>query len=194
MIEVGKEGTIWFDLFDVLESFVQTEMGRVWFDPDTIQDKDVETLQSGDRLLRNKIQIRRVCKVVEAIRDHRQLAVDHFERRNFQAVADAKRRVRIDRVRDQLGQAAAKMNRFEYVLENPPEIDPRDLVRKDRHRAKAEVERPYVIESEDVIDVTVGDENRVDPLDLRPQRLLAKIDRCIDEDLVVIVLNEYRDP
>lgn len=166
----------------------------MWFDSNTIKDQDIETLQTGDRFVRNKIQVRRVCKVVEAIRDHRELTVDHFERCNFQPVADAKGSVRIDRVRDQLGQAAAKMNRFEDVLEDPPEIYPRDLVRKDRHRAKAKVQRPDVIESENVIDVTVRDENRVDPLDLRPQRLLPKVDRCIDEDLVVIMLDEYRDP
>ena len=98
-----------------------------------------------------------------------------------------------DRVRDELRQPAAEMRRLEDVLEDAPKVDPRDLVREDRHRTVAEVQGTYIVEPEDVIDVAVRDEDRVDVADIGSKRLLPKIARCIDEDGLPGVLDEYGD-
>ncbi len=45
-----------------------------------------------------------------------------------------------------------------------------------------------------MIDVTVGQEDRVEPANVRPQSLLAKVDRGVDEYLGIAMLDQYRDP
>lgn len=119
--------------------------------------------------------------------------MDHFERCYLQTFSDTKRSVRIDSVRDQLRKSAADMRGFEDVLENAPEVDPRDVVRKDRHRAVSKIEGSNVVESEYVIDVTMCDENGINALDLCPECLLSKIRRGVDKEDLVIVFDQDRD-
>jgi hypothetical protein len=80
-----------------------------------------------------------------------------------------------DRVRYQLRQSAAVVGRLKDVLKNPSEIDPRDLVRKYRHRSVAKIERPDIVQAKDMIDMTMRDQHRIKPADVRPQSLLAKV-------------------
>src|SRR6476661_761007 len=94
----------------------------------------------------------------------------------------------------QLWQSSAKMRRFEDVLEYPPEIYPRDLICKDRHRPEPKIERPNIIEPEHMIHMAMRDQHRIQMPDLRPQRLLPKIDRCIYKDLLIVILDKYRNP
>ena len=94
-------------------------------------------------------------------------------------------------MRDQLRQTAAKVRRFKNVLKDPTEIDPCDAVRKDWHRTEAEIQRPYVVQAKNVIDVAVRYEDRVETSYPRTQRLLAKVDRGIDEYLLVVMLDQY---
>ena len=44
-----------------------------------------------------------------------------------------------------------------------------------------------------MVDVAMRDQNGVELLDVRPQSLLAKIDRGIDEDLFVAVFDQNRN-
>jgi hypothetical protein len=53
------------------------------------------------------------------------------------------------------------MRRFEDVLEDALDIDPRAFVCKHAERAKAKVQRPDVIETKDVIGMAVSDEHCV---------------------------------
>lgn len=118
--------------------------------------------------------------------------MDHFERRNGKVLADAERGLVMDRVRDQLRQASAKMRRLEDVLEYPPQIHPRSLISIDPHRPVAKIQRPNVIETEHVVDVTMRDQHRVQAPDTGAQRLLAEIRRSINKDLLVPVFDQDR--
>ena len=76
----------------------------------------------------------------------------------------------------------------------PLQIDPRNLISEDRHRSVAKIQRTDVVEAEHVVDMAVRDEHGVEPVDLRPQRLLPKVDGRIDKDLIVVVLEQDGDP
>ena len=126
-----------------------------------IEDENVEALKAGDRFVGDKIQIGCVGEIIEAIRDHGQLAVDDLERRDLD-IADAKRRMVVNRMRDELRQAAAEVRWFENVLKDAAKIDPRDLVREDRHRTVSKIQRPNIVEAEYVVDVAMRDQHGID--------------------------------
>jgi hypothetical protein len=194
VIEMGEKCAFWFDALDVFEGFVEAEVRVVRFDPNAVEHENIEPLQSRDRFLGNKIQVGRVGKIVKAISDHRQFAVDNLERSDLDIFADAKRRIRQNSVRYQLRQAAAKMRWLENILENSPKIGPRDLVRINTHRSVTKIERPYIIKPKNVINVAMRYENSIKMADLRTQSLLAKVYRRINEYLLFAVLDQYRNP
>ena len=162
-------------------------------EPDAVEHEDVEVAEAVHRIGRDGLEVCGVGEVVEAVRDDGEFAVDNLERRHLD-LTDAKWRIVNDRVRDQLRQSSAEMRRLEDVLEDAPEVDPRDLVREDRHRAVTEIQRPNIIKPEDVIDVAVRDQNRIELANISPKRLLAKIAGCIDEDRLARVLDQDRNP
>lgn len=94
-----------------------------------------------------------------------------------------------DRVRYQLRQATADVGWLEDVLKNAVKIGPGDCVRKYRHRSVAEIQRTNVVQPENMIDMTVRYQHRIDLSDIRPQCLLAKIYRCIDKNCFPGVLD-----
>src|SRR5687768_15486485 len=188
-----EERAFWIDLRDILQGFVETEVSRVRLDANAIQNQNVQVLKSGNCFVGNKIQIRRVSKIVESVSDDRKLSVDDFEGSNFEILTDTKRSPWNDRVRDQLGQTAAEMRRVKNILKDSTKIYPRDLVRVNTHRPVTKIERPNVVETEDMIDVAVRDQDRVQSLDLRTQRLLSKINRCVDKDLFITVFDKDGD-
>src|SRR5687768_10204349 len=98
VVQMGKKSASWSYLLDIFEGFVQTQMRRVRLDPNAIENQDVEVLQTRDRIVGNKVQIGCVCKVIEAIRDHREFAMDDLERCDLQTFTDTKLGLRKDRV------------------------------------------------------------------------------------------------
>src|SRR4051812_408268 len=103
-------------------------MCRMRFETNTVQYEHIKTLHQFDRFVRDKIEIRRVSKIVETICHYRQLAVNDLKRRDLKFVADGKRRVMRYRMWYQLRKTAAKMVRLENVFENAAKIYPRGLV------------------------------------------------------------------
>jgi hypothetical protein len=85
------------------------------------------------------------------------------------------------------------MGRFEDVLEYAAEIDPGRFIRKDGHCSIAEIQRPDVIKAEDVVNVAMRYQYRVEPPDICAKRLLAEIGRGIDKDGPARMLDEDRD-
>ena len=79
-------------------------------------------------------------------------------------------------------QTAAKVRRLKDVFEDAFDIDPRAFVRINAKRAKTKVQRADVVETKNVIGVTVSDQNSVEMLQSEAQRLLAKVGRRIDEN------------
>jgi hypothetical protein len=55
----------------------------------------------------------------------------------------------------------------------------------------SEVERPDIVEPENVVDMTMRDQDDVDAVDPRTQGLLAEIDGGVDKDLIAVVFDEY---
>jgi hypothetical protein len=68
-------------------------------DADAIENQHIQSLQSIDRFLRDEIKVRGICEIVKSIRDHRQLAVDHFKWCDLD-LANAERRFVIYGVRN----------------------------------------------------------------------------------------------
>src|SRR4051812_48042141 len=99
--------TFRLDPFDILQCFVQSEMGGVRLYSDTVQNQDVQITQTGDRFLGNEIKIGRVGEIVKTICDHWKSSVDHLERRNGNLFADAERRVVINGMGYQLRETAS---------------------------------------------------------------------------------------
>ena len=145
------------------------------FQADAVEDENVEVAEAVHSVGGDSFEIGGVGEIVESVGDDGELAVDYLERRYLDLFADAKRRIMHDRVRDQLRQPAAEMGGLKDVLEDTPKVDPRDLVREDRHCTEAKVQRPYIVEPEYVIDVAMRDQHRIQPSDLCPQRLLPEI-------------------
>src|SRR5688500_10709228 len=145
VIQVSQESSFWTNFFDILQRLVQSEMCRVRFDPDTIQNQDVEILQSGDRVGRDEIQIGRVGEVIEPVCDDREFAVNDFKRGDLKLTTYAERCVGINNMRNQLRQSAADVCRLKNILKDPAKIGPRDLVRVYTHCTITKIQRPNII-------------------------------------------------
>lgn len=163
------------------------------FEADTVEHEDFKVAKAVHRIGRDRFKVGGVGEIVESVCDDRQLAVDHFERRYFDLFSDAEGRVVHDRVRDQLRKATAEMCRLEDVLEDAAKVDPRYLVCEDRHCPVSKIKGANVVEAEDVVNVTVRDQHRVELSDIRPQRLLAKVTRGVDEYCLAAVFDQYRN-
>src|SRR6185369_2966937 len=161
--------------------------------PKTVEHQNLQTTQSLDGRRRNLTEVRRVSKIVEAISNHRQAAVDHFQRRHFQIMPEAERRAGDHRMRNNQRQTAAKVRRFKDVFEDAANIDPGPLVRVETERAVAKVKRANVVETEDVIGVTVRNQHRIEMFQTSAERLLPKISGSIDDDRLPGVLDQDRD-
>lgn len=188
---MGQVRTAGFEVGDVGERFFEAEVRGVRFDTDTVEHEHVEIAKSVHRSGRYDLEIGRVGEIVESIGDDGQFAVDDLDRRHLDPIADAEWRKRLDRVRDQLRQPAAEMRRFKDVFEYPTQVGPRDLISINAHRAMSEIQRPYIVEPENVIDVAMRQHHGIQPIDAGTQCLLAKIDRRIDEDLFIRVFDQH---
>jgi hypothetical protein len=111
----------------------------------------------------------------------------------FQILPETERRAGDHRVRNNLRQAAAKVRRFKDVFEDAANIDPGPFVGVETERAVAKVKRANVVETEDVIGVTVRDQHRIEMLQTSAQRLLPKISGSVDDDRLPGVLDQNRD-
>ena len=53
------------------------------------------------------------------------------------------------------------MRRFEDILKDASKVDPRDLVREDRHRAITKIQRANIVEAEHMIDMAMRDQHGI---------------------------------
>ena len=82
-----------------------------------------------------------------------------------------------------IGQSADNLRDHRHVtslLHRIEQVFPGVLVGVNAHRAVAKIERANVVESENVVDVAMRDQHRVQMPDARPQSLLPKVDRRVD--------------
>jgi hypothetical protein len=85
-------------------------------------------------------------------------------------------------MRDDLRQAATKMRGLKDVFENAPDVDPGPFVSVKTQRAMAKIQRSNVIETEDVVGVTMSHQHCVEMFQAMTQSLLAKIGRSVNDN------------
>jgi hypothetical protein len=84
-------------------------------------------------------------------------------------------------MRDNLRQAAAKMRGLEDVCEDAADVDPGSLIGIETQCAMAKIQRPNVVEAEDVISMTMSHQHRIEVFQSVTQGLLAEIRRSIND-------------
>ena len=88
VIQMRQAGSFWGKVCNDIEGFFKAEMRRVRLDPNAIKHEYVEIAKGIHRGRRNVLQIGRVREVVQAIGDHRQFSMYHFDRRDRQVFTD----------------------------------------------------------------------------------------------------------
>src|SRR5260370_42348410 len=136
--DMSQIGAPRFQFRDVFQRALQPEMGWMGANSQTVQHQDIQALQAIDGRRWYLAQVGRVSEIVEAICNHGQPAVDHFERSDLQITCDTKRRAREHDMRHNLWQTAAKVCRLENIFENPADVDPGAFVGVQTKRAVAE--------------------------------------------------------
>ena len=76
------------------------------------------------------------------------------------------------------------------LLKNATQQAPGALARVNRYRTLLEIDGSDVVEAEDMIRVTMSDEQGVDAPQTAPQSLLTKVSRDIDEYVLAVVLDQ----
>ena len=85
------------------------------------------------------------------------------------------------------------MRRLENVLKDPPKVDPRNFISIDAHRTISKIQGPNVVQSKNMIDVAMCYQHGVKPIDLSPESLLPKINRSIDKNFLMVMLDQDGD-
>src|SRR6266478_6808813 len=111
-------------LFNVFKRAFQPQMSFVRANAQTVEHQHFQITQAFNGCRRNLTQIGGVGKVVEAISNHGQAAVNNFKGSYLDISADAKRRAVHNCMRHNLWQATAEMRRLKDVLENSPDVFP----------------------------------------------------------------------
>jgi hypothetical protein len=176
VIEMGQEGTPGSEVFDNRQSFLETKVGCVGLDADAIEDKHIEIAKPFHRGRGNYFKVGRICKIVKPICNDGQFSVDHLNRRDLEVVSDTEWRIGLNRMWDELRQSAPNVGWIENILKNSPKVFPCNLIRVDTHCPVTKVQWPYVIESKNMIDMTMRDQYGIKLPDVRSKSLLAKVD------------------
>ena len=180
--DMSKESSARFQLVHIRERFINPEVCRVFPEAQAVQHQYIQALQRCDCRWWNLAEIRQVSKIVEPISHHRQATMNHFEGRDLEIFSDAETPSGRNNIRDYFGQTAAKMRWLKDVLENTFDIDPCAFVCVNAKRTETKVQRPDVVETKNVVCVTVCDENSVELFQTEAQSLLTKVCRRVDQD------------
>src|SRR2546428_11595201 len=164
MRDVREVGSLGLQFFDVFQRACQPQMRCMRANAQTIQHQYFQITQALHRSRRNLTQIRRVSKIVEAVGDYRQTAMNYFEGSDLQIMTEAKRRARNNGVGNNLRQSSAKMRGLKDVTEDAANVDPGAFICVETQRAMTKVERTNVVEAKDVIGMTVRDQDGIEML------------------------------
>src|SRR5215471_14742142 len=182
MRDVSEVSAFRLQLFDIFKSTLQPKVRLMRADAQTVEHQHFQTAQSVHSRGRYLAEVGRVRKVIEPVRNHRQPAVNYFQRRDFQIGAETKLGAVDDRMRNYLRQPAAKMGGLENILKDAADIFPRAFVGIEAEGAITKVQRTNVIQAENMISVTMRHQHRIEVPQANLQRLLSKIARGIDND------------
>src|SRR5215813_8392839 len=175
---------------DVGQRLLDVQVRGVRLVAQRVDDQKIEAAQFLQRLVRNQVAIGdergASASVVEAKACDFAFAVNDRDRRDSQPAGFE---LSFDHVRNELRQTSADVFALEDVREDAPQTPPRALARVYRNGAAPEIDRANVVEAEDVVDMAMCDQQRVEPVDLFAQRLLAKIGRNIDDHATLDVFD-----
>src|SRR5688500_16256307 len=107
--------------------------------------------------------------------------MDNLKRRYLQFWSNTESSPGRNDIWNHFRKAAAEVRRFEDVFEDALNIHPRTFVSKNTQSSETKVQRPDVIQTKDVIGMAMRDQNRIEMLQTKAQRLLTKISRRVDE-------------
>src|SRR5215471_16880184 len=194
MRDVSEVSAFRLQLFDIFKSTLQPKVRLMRAYAQTVEHQHSQTAQSVHGGGRYLAEVGRVRKVIESVRNHRQPAVNYFQRRDFQIGAETKLSAVDDRMRNDLRQPAAKMGGLKNILKDAADVFPGALVGIEAEGAITKVQRANVIQAENVISVTMRHQHRIEVPQPNLQGLLSKITRSIDNDGLTGMFDEDRHP
>src|SRR5262245_51226961 len=151
-------------------------MRRVRFVSQRVDDQQVEAAQFFQRFIGNQVAIGDERglrpRVAEAEASDFAFTVNDRDRRNSQPAGF---KLSFDHLWNELWQTPTDVFTIENVREDAPQPAAYGRTRVNWNRAATEIDRTDVIEAEDVVGMAVRDQQRVEPVNLLTQRLLAEI-------------------
>src|SRR5262245_51875210 len=167
MPDVSQERAARLQFGDVGQRLLNVQMRRVRFVTQRVNDQKIEVAQFLQRLVRYQVAIgdERGSRagVAEAKACDFAFAVNDRDRRDSQPAGF---KLSFDHVRNELRQTSADVFALEDIREDAPQTPPRALASINRNGAAPEIDRANVVEAEDVVGVAMGDQQRVEPVDL----------------------------
>src|SRR3954452_4553215 len=177
--DMGEERALRLYALHDAQGVLDGGMRRMTLMPQSVQKQNIQVLQVRERLLRNVAEIGQVSCGAKAVSIDLGVPMNHRHRLK----AGTKQLHRpVDRLEFHLSNAAEFVvgieNVSEHVSQKLGRLGPR--VKRDLG-GSMKAERSEVINSEDVVRMSMRIKHRIDVLDLRPDRLLAKVRCGIDQ-------------
>lgn len=156
-----------------------------------IDDQEIELVEFHSGLLGDLIAVRDESEgsyaISKAETGHAAPSVTDFKWCDIEAT-DLK--ITDDRVGSDLRKATADILCFEDIIEDTTQLTPRDLARVDGDGAILEIDGSDIVESEDVVCVTMSDQQGLDAPETAAERLLPEIRRDIDQQPMAVMVDE----
>src|SRR5579864_79303 len=148
-------------------------MGRVWLMSQSIQKKNVESLQPRKRRVRNAAEVGEIGGRTKTVAENFRLAMDHRYGLELRA---KKIELPLDRLEFQPRQPAKLIVRVENVAEHIADVLRCFGARIKRNPALVVIAQgAKIVDAEDVVGVTVGVDHGIDLRNLLADRLFAEV-------------------
>ncbi len=168
------------------DGFRQREVCRMRGLTKRVHDEEVQPGEQWPRLVGNAAAVREVRETTYAESEYWPIAMKDRDGHDF-LLSDAKRPDDAKEL-ELRKTAAARSCGVEHVKKCSPKIVQRGLVGETGHRTLLQLVEPaHIIQSHDVIGVTVREDDRVDAADIERQRLRADVGSSIDEQRQSII-------
>ena len=193
--DVRQIGTFRLYGFDEIQCFGQVEMRVVRFFAQGIHDQYFQVFQLLDFRSGDGLHVGQVREIPDAVTENLQVAVHDIDRDNF-LPGYRKWKVVLHFDRLYRRRAGIAILGFKYVVKTALEVVKHASVRKNRHLALTEIERPDVIDPGGMVCMFVGEQQCIDAAAAAGQHLLAEIRAAVYHDGKIIGMdpNRYTKP
>ena len=187
--DVGEENSPRRQLFRGGDGTVYGRMRGVWLVAQSIQKEHIQAPQLCERGIRDLAVIRKISRIAKPESIDRRLAMQEGDGRELDA--EQIDGGAVQHVGFQLRHGGLLFLTVEHVAERAMNGGHRSLRRVDGDgRALVEVERPYVIQAHDVVGMLVREQDRVEALEARSQRLRAEVRGGVDQHVMAAVAHQ----